>query len=140
MRARVLLMVVGVVAALVAVQPALAGAGGQTQLVANCKTGSFKPKKVILACADAGFRVRGVTWTEWERGEALGRGTGVVNDCKPNCAEGKFHTYPVQLRAFRPRDDGKCAPGRVFTRIRWSFPDKRPQGFPRSEVQPSGCP
>lgn len=58
-----------------------------------------KPASVTLACADANFRVEHLQWTGWGESFAAGRGTGVVNDCEPNCAAGHFHNYPMLLVA-----------------------------------------
>lgn len=100
-------------------------------LVYNCKSGRYKPTKVIVTCADANFRVRGITWSSWTAREARGSGTALVNDCEPNCAEGTFHRYPIRLRAYRPRMTGGCVPGSLFTRLGWRFPQSRP---PNSEA------
>jgi hypothetical protein len=108
-------------------------------LIYNCKRGKFKPSKVIVTCADANFRVRGIQWSSWTRREARGRGTALVNDCKPNCASGTFMRYPVRLRAFRPRMTGGCVPGSLFTRLAWRFPQRKPEG-PRMGQTKLVCP
>lgn len=56
-----------------------------------------KPASVTLACADANFRIEHIQWTGWGESFAAGKGTGVVNDCEPNCAAGHFHNYPMLL-------------------------------------------
>jgi hypothetical protein len=58
-----------------------------------------RPASVVLACADGNFSVAKLTWTGWGQAFAAGRGTGSLNDCKPNCAAGHFHRYPVILLA-----------------------------------------
>lgn len=100
-------------------------------LIYNCKRGKYKPTTVIVSCADANFRVRGIQWSSWTRREARGRGTALVNDCDPNCAEGTFHRYPIHLRAYRPRMTDGCVPGSLFTRLGWRFPRGR---LPNSEA------
>lgn len=108
-------------------------------LIYNCKRGKFKPPRVIVTCADANFRVRGIQWSSWTMREARGRGTALVNDCEPNCAEGTFRRYPVRLRAFRPRETGGCVPGSLFTRLAWRFPQRKPEG-PRTGQTKLLCP
>ena len=58
---------------------------------------SFKPvvapSTFILACADNGIGVQHVHWTSWTPKLASGYGTVWEKDCKPNCAEGHFHSY-----------------------------------------------
>jgi hypothetical protein len=100
-------------------------------LVYNCKSGKFKPRSVIITCADGNFRVRGIQWSSWTRREARGTGTALVNDCDPNCAEGTFRHYAIRLRAYRPRRTGGCVPGSLFTRLGWRFPRGR---LPNSEA------
>ena len=58
-----------------------------------------RPTSVVLACADGNFSVAKLAWTGWGQSFAAARGTGSLNDCKPNCAAGHFHSYPVILLA-----------------------------------------
>jgi hypothetical protein len=126
--------------ALAVAAPAAQAQGGPTLLINDCERGKFKPRKIIITCADANFRVKGLTWSSWTRQEARGRGTAVVNDCEPNCAEGTFHNYPIRLRAFRPQLEGGCVPGYVFTRLAWRFPGNKPEGLPRKATRRTVCP
>jgi len=120
--------------------PAAQAQDGPTLLINDCQHGKFKPRKIIITCADANFRVKGITWSSWTRQEARGHGTAVVNDCEPNCAEGTFHNYPIRLRAFRPQLEGGCVPGYVFTRLAWRFPGEKPEGVPRTARRRTVCP
>jgi hypothetical protein len=120
--------------------PATASAqDGPVRLLYDCEHGKFKPRKVIVTCADANFRVRAITWTSWTRREARGHGTALVNDCEPNCAEGEFHRYPIRLRAYRPRLEGGCVPAWLFTRLAWRFPGDKPAGPRRGRIR-TNCP
>jgi hypothetical protein len=58
-----------------------------------------KPASVILTCADAGLIVGKLKWTGWGSPFAAATGTETVNDCKPYCAAGHFHSYPVVIAA-----------------------------------------
>jgi hypothetical protein len=120
--------------------PQATGGQGRVLLLYNCERGRYKPARVIVTCADANFRVRGIEWSTWTATEARGRGTALVNDCAPNCAEGTFRRYPVRLRAFRPRETGGCVPGSLFTRLAWRFPDAKPAGSDRSGRTKLLCP
>ena len=53
----------------------------------------FKPKEIIIACADAGVAFSNITWSRWNNHRAVGRGTLSVNTCEPTCADGNFVTY-----------------------------------------------
>ena len=55
-----------------------------------------------------------IHWSKWTKKKAHGSGGNWLNDCKPNCAKGKFHGYPVTLSLSRPR---MVAGKDVFTRM-----------------------
>lgn len=120
--------------------PEAMNAQGRVLLLYNCERGRYKPRRVIITCADANFFARGITWSSWTRSEARGRGTARVNDCDPNCAAGTFRSYPLGLRAFRPRETGGCVPGSLFTRLAWRFPQRKPAGSRRSGTARLTCP
>ena len=54
-----------------------------------------KPGTIYLACADNGTGLTHLHWTSWTPELASAYGTEWQNDCKPNCAEGHIHNYPV---------------------------------------------
>ena len=58
-----------------------------------------RPTEVIITCADAGIVARKLRWTGWGESFAAALGTMSVNDCKPYCAAGHFHNYPVVVVA-----------------------------------------
>jgi hypothetical protein len=39
-------------------------------------------------------------WSSWTNSQARGSGAVWLDDCTPNCAQGTFHPYAVQIRAF----------------------------------------
>ena len=43
-------------------------------------------------------------WKTWNRHRAFAVGTLWGNDCRPDCASGRFHRYPVTVTATRPRN------------------------------------
>jgi len=62
--------------------------------IVDCSGGlAFKPREIVLACADAGVRFANITWSKWNMNGATGRGNLVVNTCEPTCADGNFVTY-----------------------------------------------
>jgi hypothetical protein len=82
----------------------------------------YKPDKVIVACGDGNFYVVRLEWTKWRRKAASGSGTGKLNDCMPNCAQGQFHSHKVKLIASKPVT---CSNGkREFSRLAWYFRHK----------------
>jgi len=74
-------------------QPAL----HRTPVVVTCTgAAAIRPAIYVLACADANAYWRGVTWTAWAH-TAVGHGTFVINDCKPDCVNGHLHSYDMTV-------------------------------------------
>jgi hypothetical protein len=69
-----------------------------------------EPAKIITS-ADGTGSLRGLTWSAWGDATALGRGTLVVGNCQPNCAEGTDTSYPatVTLSDLTSYGDGEQA-------------------------------
>src|SRR5215207_7514176 len=107
----------------------VAGASGKLPLlISNCAKAKLKPANVILACGDASFGATGMSWSSWTRKRATGTGTGQLNDCKPNCAQGKTKTAPIQLRLGKPV---KCSNGTlIFAKVRFTWTQGAPSKFP----------
>jgi hypothetical protein len=68
--------------------------------------------------AIAGAHIRGrnsaIRWTSWTPDAARGDGYDQLNDCRPDCARGKYHGYPAKIVAWRPR---RLHGVLVFTRL-----------------------
>jgi hypothetical protein len=65
-------------------------------VVLNCMDkAQVKPGTISLACADNGAGLTHLHWTSWTPRLASAYGTKWQNDCKPNCAQGHIHNYPV---------------------------------------------
>ena len=85
---------------------------------------AYKPEKVIVACGDGNFFVVKLDWSKWTRNAASGVGTGKLNDCMPNCAQGQFRSYKVKLIASQPVT---CSNGKhEFSRLAYYFRHKPP--------------
>lgn len=66
----------------------------------------YKPAcKVKFDCVISGdataflYRMR---WTQWSTTKAVGTGTYLLNNCTPNCAEGKFYNVPIVVTFTNP--------------------------------------
>jgi hypothetical protein len=76
------------------------------------------PYRIVIACGDGNALFRDLSWRRWDAYVAKGHGLFTANDCKPNCAEGTFHSYRVRVKLTRVwRTDGY----RVFHRIGYEF-------------------
>jgi hypothetical protein len=99
----------------------------QQTVIVNCLgKQQVKPDTVVLACADYNSLIRKITWTSWTRGLASGTGTLVQNDCKPYCAAGHFHRYPVLVILWANKPYGS---GQRYTEITEILPGARPPVF-----------
>ncbi|MGV9991168.1 hypothetical protein [Streptomyces sp. NPDC003374] len=95
-----------------------------------------QPGAFILACGDGNSRLSSLGWTQWNAQAAVGRGVNLVNDCKPYCAAGKFHSYPVLVRLERPAPWKKDPQVRRFTQLTLVFTGARPEGYDRVVTYP----
>jgi hypothetical protein len=95
-----------------------------------------RPAQIVVTCADANFYVGGLKWTRWTESAAAATGTAHVNDCKPYCAAGHFHTYPLVVRLSKPVTCVKHR--REFSRIAWRYPGAKPAGL-RSDAETLPC-
>jgi hypothetical protein len=96
----------------------------------------IRPASIVFACGDGNFYATSLRWSSWGATSAAATGTGHQNDCKPYCAAGHFHTYPLDVRLSRPV---RCVRGRTeFSRWAWTFTGARPRHVARtgSEVVP----
>jgi hypothetical protein len=120
MKAVPLIVVAAVVAAFSAValaNPVATESGKRVELIANCFKPKFKPKTVIIACGDASLGAKALSWNTWTRKKADGTGTGLINDCFPDCASGTTKTGPMELQLSKPQ---LCSNGkRVFAKLRY---------------------
>jgi hypothetical protein len=73
-----------------------AATGGSPTVFPDCQgKPHVKPADLVIACGDGNASVSGITWVGWGSSFTAGRGTAAINDCKPNCAAGHDHDYPV---------------------------------------------
>ena len=143
-RVRVALLGPLIAAATLAVVPLPALGQGlstdQVYFVANCEQESFRPRTIIVTCADQNFTIRSINWSQWTTSGATGKGTARVNDCQPNCAAGRFRSYRgVTVNLSRPvvcTEDGL----REFSELTYRFGSRRPEGFRKRGTQLSRCP
>jgi len=68
------------------------------QVAMTCENKAVvRPRNFTLTCADGNDALVRMAWTSWTPRLASGYGTETLNDCIPNCAEGKFRNYPVDV-------------------------------------------
>lgn len=112
--------------------------GGKTYVTSGCKGAAFKPKRIVLACGDAGLVATKLQWKQWGTTQAKGSGTGEEKVCSPNCAEGTVAKGEMTLTLSRPRlctQDGK----RHFTKVHYGWPQGAPGEGPDQGTIPLPC-
>lgn len=96
-----------------------------------------RPASILYAADGSGFwagprrsghKYDPLSWTSWTSSSANGSGFDWVNDCRPDCASGTFHSYPIKLALSRPRTEGKHL---VFTRLTLTYAGTKPSSHPR---------
>jgi hypothetical protein len=98
-------------------------------VVFDCTRGKVRPHSFILTCADRNNYLTMLSWSGWSSAFASGTGTQMINGCGPDCAAGKFHSYPVDFVLWRsapvPDHSGK----RYFSRVTVLYPGARPPTY-----------
>ncbi|MFJ8791960.1 hypothetical protein [Streptomyces sp. NPDC102462] len=108
-----------------------------TPVLVDCLwNSSVRPGDFILACGDGNSRLTGLRWTQWGREAATAKGVNLVNDCKPYCAAGRFHAYPVTVRLEHPERWQRHPDLDHYTRISLTYTDSRPAGYERVTTLP----
>ncbi|MEU9135024.1 hypothetical protein AB0D33_03470 [Streptomyces sp. NPDC048404] len=88
-----------------------------------------RPAEFILACGDGNSRLASLHWSHWNQDSAVARGVNMVNDCKPYCAAGKFHSYPVVVRLDHPQPWKKNPQVQHYTRMTLTYTQNHPDGY-----------
>ena len=127
------------IAALVAIGAAGAAtitfASGPT--IPDCYSQAVAPADLTLTCGDGNYALARMSWQHWGRATALGSGSATANDCKPNCAAGKFRTYGLTATAGAIRT---CRSGRAqYTKLTLVYPGARPPGIKATDVWRFPC-
>ena len=94
------------------------------------------PHSLVLSCADANYDVVRLAWHGWGGAAATAAGSARANDCKPNCAAGHFHSYPITART---SSLSVCGRARYYARLTISYASRRPAGIPKHDVHALAC-
>jgi hypothetical protein len=104
--------------------------------IPSCFQRAAAPDEIVLACGDGNFSLESLRWRRWGTASASAVGVVHVNACKPYCAAGRFHDYPVAVTASRI---STCHGGRrQYTRVAWRYTGRAPAG-PSADAMTLGC-
>jgi hypothetical protein len=95
-----------------------------------------QPTRYVVACGDGNNYLVSLHWTQWNGTVARASGTDVANDCRPYCAAGHFHRYPVEVTLDRPVNWAGHDGTERYTRLTLDYPGARPEGMPAHFVFP----
>ena len=128
-------------AAIAAPSSASASANSRPQAPARVVVDCFyhpqvRPSTFLIACADGNNYLTKLRWSQWGLNSATATGQDVVNDCKPYCAAGRFHSYPAQIRLDRVRQWNGKSRNWQYSRLTVTYPGTRPADTPRSMTYP----
>jgi len=103
-------------------------AASSRMVVFNClNRAQVRPKSFMLTCADGNDYLTGLAWTNWTPALATATGKQMENDCVPNCARGRFHSYPAFIVFWRSEPVAHLHHGKkYFTRVALLYPGARP--------------
>jgi hypothetical protein len=127
-------LLLALVAALALAAAGFASMGNPS--VSNCGKLVHRPASVVLTCGDAGYSLVKLHWQSWGGARAAATGAASVNNCTPNCAAGKFKSYPVTLAADRLKT---CQGKQVYLRLTVHFTGARPQGYKANDPWTFTC-
>ena len=91
--------------------------------------GRVEPSDYILTCADAGSVLDHLVWSSWTAQQAVATGVHELNNCTPNCAQGKFIHYPAAVTLWRSEPASGQPGERYFTRITVRYTGARPPAY-----------
>ena len=97
-----------------------------TPRVTDCGTHpSARPARITIACGDGNLYLDKLHWSAWASARATATGRAEQNDCKPYCAAGHFHSYPVDVTLTKPVATPQ---GRMFSTVKLVFTRTSPIG------------
>jgi hypothetical protein len=83
-----------------------------------------RPVSYVQACGDGNSWLGHMKWQSWQSATAHGSGIQAVNDCVPDCAQGTFYYFPVQVKLWRPEALSGQTGGQYFSRMTETFPGR----------------
>jgi hypothetical protein len=91
-----------------------------TSLAVTCTGANARhaPATMYLS-GDGSLWAKQLTWTGWGTSTAVGHGTAEENNCKPNCAEGRFSAHAITITLSDPRS---WRTDMAYTRATYSIP------------------
>jgi hypothetical protein len=117
---------------------ALSASAASPEKITNCNKAASKPKTLTLTCGDGNTYLKNLSWSSFGGSAAQGKGTFVIDLCKPNCAQGKSASYPASAKATGSR---ACKGGlHVYRKLTLTFTGRKPASSKRLSSWTMLCP
>jgi hypothetical protein len=81
-------------------------------------TPKHEPAELLMS-GDGSLYAKDLTWSGWGTATATGRGVAEANNCRPDCAKGKFGAHPVTIALSKPV---RWHADMVYSRVSFSIP------------------
>jgi hypothetical protein len=98
----------------------------QTVIVSCLQKGQVRPGSYMIACGDGSEYLSRLRWSSWTSGAATATGRFSLNNCTPNCAQGKFSHSDVLVVLWHATAWPHHAGQRAFGRMTVIYTGKRP--------------
>ncbi|HEX4062368.1 MAG TPA: hypothetical protein VHY58_15240 [Streptosporangiaceae bacterium] len=102
------------------------GSSHQTVILTCLRKGQVRPGSYVIACGDGSEYLSGLRWSSWTPGEATATGRFSLNNCTPNCAQGKYSHSDVLVVLWHATAWPHHAGQRAFGRMTVIYTGKRP--------------
>jgi hypothetical protein len=83
-----------------------------------CTGAAYKPPRITIACGTGQFYAAKLRFTAYGGPVARAKARLVLDDCMPNCAEGRFTSHPGLVTL---KDIERCGRRLFYARVAWSF-------------------
>ncbi len=106
--------------------------GDRVYVAAEACTGHrYRPRTIVLACADAGLIATHVHYSSYGGPSATATTELETHSCIPNCAASAFHSFPGRITL---ADVIRCGGVLYYSRARYTFTGGGPYGEPAEGV------
>lgn len=99
-------------------RPAI-GTSARTAVLSCRGVREVRPRNYIITCADADTRWKKARWTHWGADSATAMGFLYQDNCKPNCADGHFHSYAATIELSAVKSTKQY--GDLFTKAKITY-------------------
>ena len=104
----------------------------------GCSRHAIKPTGITIACATGQFYVTNLSYSSYGGATASATGQLHLDNCKPDCARGTFHTYPGAITLSKL---AACDGFEYYDEISWRYTGSAPSGARTGtqSIAPEAC-